>query len=39
MIAKTLEVMQTIHGTDVFANYGSFLPLDLQVEQWARGLP
>ena len=22
--------MQAIHGTDVFANYGSFLPLDLQ---------
>jgi len=30
MTAKTLEVMQAIHGTDVFANYGSFHPLDLQ---------
>ena len=30
MTAKTFEVMQAIHGTDVFANYGSFLPLDLQ---------
>jgi hypothetical protein len=30
MSAKTVEVMQAIHGTDVFANYGSLLPLDLQ---------
>ncbi|MGA7182847.1 MAG: hypothetical protein WCF80_23565 [Pseudolabrys sp.] len=30
MSAKTVEVMQAIHGADVFANYGSLLPLDLQ---------
>ncbi|HEY6699379.1 MAG TPA: class I SAM-dependent methyltransferase [Pseudolabrys sp.] len=30
MSAKAAEVMQAVHGTDVFANYGSFLPLDLQ---------
>jgi tRNA G46 methylase TrmB len=30
MSAKTVEVMQAIHGTDVFANHGSLLPLDLQ---------
>ena len=37
MSAKANELMQAIHGTDVYAGYGSVLPLDLQG--WNSGHP
>ena len=37
MSAKANELTQAIHGTDVYAGYGSVLPLDLQG--WNSGHP